>query len=156
MAPIYHLCSHIQNAYRNNLKKIAVPYNKTFKAITNILYEEGLVQSVSSGDVHGPFQVGYQVPITPSNIASRRIWIDLKYRHGEPALQKMGVVSKPSRRIFASVEECQAIAASKSSNSLLKNQSLGQITILNTPYGIIEMKEALKKQVGGEVLCYAT
>jgi small subunit ribosomal protein S8 len=67
----------------------------------------------------------------------------------------MKCISKPSRRVFCSPEEARLICAQASRNSLLKNQQLGQITILNTPYGIIEMKQALEKGVGGEVLCYA-
>lgn len=49
----------------------------------------------------------------------------------------------------------RAIASARSATSLLKGQVLGQVTILDTPYGIIEMKDALIKGVGGEVLCFA-
>jgi small subunit ribosomal protein S8 len=152
MAPIYHLCSHIQNSSLRNMPKIAVPYSKTFRAITQILYDEGLIQGLQIGDNLGPFTK--PEPLTNLNVSKRRIWIDLKYRKGEPAINKMGIISKPSRRVFASPEELVSIAGLRSSNPLLKNQTLGQVTILNTPYGIIELKEALKKQVGGEVLCY--
>ncbi|KAJ3301054.1 hypothetical protein HDV03_001455 [Kappamyces sp. JEL0829] len=154
--PIYHLSSHIQNAYKAGQKRIAVPYSKINKSITTILWEEGLLQQVIAGDLHGPFELGFEVPITPANIASRRLWLDLKYRNGEPALTRMGVISKPSRRIFASPEECRAIASSRQASALLKGQVLGQVTILDTPYGVVEMKDALRKNVGGEVLCFAS
>ncbi|KAJ2986773.1 hypothetical protein HDV02_006572 [Globomyces sp. JEL0801] len=129
MAPIYHLCSHIQNAYKAQLKRIAVPYSKTNKAISTILYEEGLLESIQSGDTIAPFERGYEVPFSNSNIAKRRLWLNLKYRHGEAALTTMKVISKPSRRIFASLEECEAIAASRNSHSLLKPQVLGNSNI---------------------------
>jgi small subunit ribosomal protein S8 len=129
------------------MRRIAVPFSKTNKQIATILYQEGLVQQVQEGSVYGP--------LVDSKLSEKRIWIDLKYRNGEPALVKMGCISKPSRRIFCSPEEARLICAQASKNALLKNQTLGQITILNTPYGIVEMKTALQKGVGGEVLCFA-
>ena len=47
------------------------------------------------------------------------------------------------------------IASARQASNLLKGQVLGQVTILETPYGIVEMKDALRKNVGGEVLCFA-
>jgi ribosomal protein S8 len=134
-----------------------------------ILLQEGLLQNVTTGDTNGPFRSTMPVTLNQNNIAKARLWLDLKYRNGLPALEKMKVISKPSRRIFASPDECRyiftlkflftnqsrAIASARQASSLLKGQVLGQITILNTPYGIIEMKDALLKGVGGEVLCYA-
>ncbi|KNC96278.1 mitochondrial 37S ribosomal protein MRPS8 [Spizellomyces punctatus DAOM BR117] len=155
MAPVHNLCSQIQNSFRWKLRRVAVPHSATNRAICQILYEEGFVSTLASGDETGPFQRGVEVPITPDNIARRKIWLDLKYRDGQAVLQKMRAVSKPSRRIFASVEELQAIAAARRAGPLLKGQEVGQVTILDTPYGIIELKEALTKEVGGEVLCIA-
>jgi small subunit ribosomal protein S8 len=147
MPLVHNLCSHIQNASKSGLKRIAIPFSKTNKQIATILYQEGLVQQVQDGSVHGP--------LIDSIISQKRIWIDLKYRHGQPVLTSMGCISKPSRRVFCSPEEARLICAQASKNALLKNQTLGQVTILNTPYGIVEIKTALQKGVGGEVLCYA-
>ncbi|OAJ36062.1 ribosomal protein S8 [Batrachochytrium dendrobatidis JEL423] len=152
MAPIYHLCSHIENSYRSQMRRIAVPYSKTNKAICAVLYEEGFISSLTTGDESGPFDRGYMVPITPDNVAQRRLWLDLKYRSGISALTQMKVISKPSRRVHASFEELRAIAAANRAGPLLKPQLAGQITIVDTPYGIVELKDALSKEVGGEVL----
>ncbi|KAJ3091140.1 hypothetical protein HK102_001554 [Quaeritorhiza haematococci] len=155
MAPIYHLCSNITNAFRSKLRQTAVPDNKTFRDIVDILYKEGFIASYATGDERGPFLHGTYVPATPSNIGRRRLWLDLKYREGLPALSEMNIVSKPSRRVYASVEELKAVAAARNASTLLKAQKVGQITIINSPYGIVELKDALAKNVGGEVLCYA-
>ncbi|KAJ3175409.1 hypothetical protein HDU87_006229 [Geranomyces variabilis] len=97
-----------------------------------------------------------QLPQPPSpNPASQKLWLTLKYKDGEPVLRKMSAVSKPSRRVFASLAELRAVAAARRAAPLLKGQEVGQVTILDTPYGIIELKEALEKEVGGEVLCIA-
>ncbi|KAJ3171126.1 hypothetical protein HDU88_008162 [Geranomyces variabilis] len=96
------------------------------------------------------------LPQPPSpNPASQKLWLTLKYKDGEPVLRKMSAVSKPSRRVFASLAELRAVAAARRAAPLLKGQEVGQVTILDTPYGIIELKEALEKEVGGEVLCIA-
>ncbi|KAI8817558.1 ribosomal protein S8 [Fimicolochytrium jonesii] len=185
MAPLYHLCSQIQNSFKWQLRRIAVPNSKPNRAICQILYDEGFVSSVALGDETGPFPANAPVftglatspspqpTSTPSssssatpnrksalvtpppNPARLRIWLDLKYKHSRPVLSRMSVVSKPSRRVYASLRELQAVAAARRAGPLLKGQEVGQITILDTPYGIIELKEALKQEVGGEVLCIA-
>ncbi|KAJ3326599.1 hypothetical protein HDU76_012784 [Blyttiomyces sp. JEL0837] len=155
MPALYNLCSQIENSVKWGLRRIAVPESTTNRAVCQILYEEGFISGLASGDTQGPFHRGYQVPKTPDNISRRRIWLDLKYREGEPVINKMRVVSKPSRKVFATNLELQAIASARRAGPLLKAQSVGQITILNTDYGIIELKDALKKNVGGEVLCTA-
>ena len=67
----------------------------------------------------------------------------------------MKTISKPSQRIFASVDELKAVAAARNVSKHLKGQEMGQVTIVDTVFGILELKEALKKNVGGEVLCFA-
>ncbi|KAH6581476.1 hypothetical protein BASA61_009057 [Batrachochytrium salamandrivorans] len=134
MAPLVHnLCSHIENAYRSQLRRIAVPYTKTSKAICAVLYQEGFISALVAGDETGPFDRGYAVPITPDNVAQRKLWLDLKYRSGISALTSMKIISKPSRRVHASFEELRAIAAARRAGPLLKPQLAGQITIVDTP-----------------------
>jgi small subunit ribosomal protein S8 len=155
MAPLYNLCSQIVNSTKWGFRRIAVPESKVNRDIVRILYDEGFISGVSTGDNKGPYHRGYEVPATPDNISRRRIWLDLKYRDGEPVLKKLAVISKPSRRVFATVQELKAVASLRNAGPLLKAQEVGQVTILDTPYGVIELKEALKKNVGGEVLCVA-
>lgn len=156
MAPVYHLCSHIKNAYSSKLKSISVPFSKTNKHICDILYREGFITSLAIGDTQGPFHTGVEIPLTPSNVSSRKIWLDLKYRLGEPALSDMQVISKPSRKVFANVNDLRHMfSGTATKGSLLKNARLGQVTIVKTEHGIMELREALKKSIGGEVLCYA-
>ncbi|KAL2917708.1 hypothetical protein HK105_202581 [Polyrhizophydium stewartii] len=155
MPLVHNLCSHIENSYRSQLRRIAVPYSYTNKAICSVLYQEGFVSSVVTGDEKGPFDRGFPVPVTPDNIAHRRLWLDLKYRSGLPALSSMRIVSKPSRKVIASFEELRAIAAAKRAGPLLRPQLAGQITIVKTSAGIVELKDALRHELGGEVLCTA-
>ena len=106
----YCFYSQIQNSYKLGLKRICVPYSNTNKHITLILLHEGLLQNVTTGDIHGPFRAGAAnglIALGSNNVSKARLWLDLKYRNGAPALGKMGVISKPSRRIFASPDECR-------------------------------------------------
>ncbi|KAL8826727.1 MAG: hypothetical protein Q9170_007291, partial [Blastenia crenularia] len=54
---------------------------------------------------------GHEEPaITQANISSRRLWVGLKYWNNEPVLQKMGMVSKPTRRVWMGFREIEALA----------------------------------------------
>lgn len=158
MPPHYHLCSKIENAFRLHIGRVHTPNTRMNRDICQILYNEGFLTSMSLGDIHGPFpdQPDQHPPLTSSNLTQRKLWLELKYRHGQPVLTELRCVSKPSRKVFASALELQAFAAAAGRmGGKLGNQHMGQVTILNTVFGIIDLKEALKKDVGGEVLCYA-
>jgi small subunit ribosomal protein S8 len=114
--------------------------SKSSLEIARILYSHGLIQQVQ------------QIP--HEKISQRQLKIDLKYRNGERALNGIKLISKPSRRVFCSNEELKVVLLGKS-RQLMPNQNVGDVIILNTPYGIIDMNEALSKGVGGEVLCIA-
>lgn len=151
--PIPNLCSHISNSFRAGLRRTAVPATKLNRAVCGILYREGFVSAVLQGDVHGPDPSGHEVPITPDNIALRRLWLELKYRDNEPVLRNMKAISLPSRRVYATVDELKAVAAGRrNAHALMKPADVGQITILDTAFGVLDMNEALLKSVGGEVL----
>ncbi|KAJ3337757.1 hypothetical protein HDU93_000534 [Gonapodya sp. JEL0774] len=152
MAPIHDLSSHITNAFRAGLRQTAVRATKRNFAVCQILYKEGFLSAIYKGDVHGPDNVGHPVPVTPDNVAIRRLWLDLKYRDNLPVLREMKAISKSSRRVYATLDELKAVAAGKRAHSLLKPQVLGQVTIVETEYGIMELTEALKLEIGGEVL----
>ncbi|KAJ3194981.1 hypothetical protein HK101_001434 [Irineochytrium annulatum] len=157
MPAVHNLCSQIANSFRAGRPRIAVPETNTNRSIVQILYKEGFIGAVMSGDVMGPYRHGAEIIATPDNVSRRRIWLDLKYREGEPVLRKIKVVSKPSRKVFATIDELKAVAAARRPQSnLLKPQEVGQITVVKTVFGIMELREALKKSVGGEVLLIAS
>lgn len=154
--PTASLCSQIHNSFQKKFRRIAVPFSKTNKEICQILHDEGFLSQMAVGDTKGPFRAGHDFTLmTPDNVAERKLWLDLKYYVGEPVLRELKLVSKPSRKVYASALDLANVAEAKSANSLVKKQALGQVTIIKTPYGIVELKEALKLKTGGEVLCIA-
>ncbi|KAF9580972.1 hypothetical protein BGW38_002182 [Lunasporangiospora selenospora] len=148
----YDLCARVQNGFRARLPRIAVPDTKMNLAIANVLYREGFIAGVARGD-HVEPDAEY-VPTTPDNVATRRLWLDLKYNNDEPVLKRMSAVSKPSKKIVMKVEELQNLASGNRSQ-FIKGLQPGEIAILTTTFGILELREALAKGAGGEVLCRA-
>ncbi|KAG0043181.1 hypothetical protein BGZ83_011753 [Gryganskiella cystojenkinii] len=149
----YDLCARVQNGFRAKLRRIAVPDTKLNLAISNVLYKEGFIASVARGNHVEPDTAEY-VPTTPDNIATRRLWLELKYNNDEPVLKKMSAVSKPSKKVVMKLPELQNLAAGNRSQ-FIKGLQPGEIAILTTSYGVLELREALEKGAGGEVLCRA-
>src|SRR5215831_10865210 len=67
--------------------------------------------------------------------------IELKYFDGTPVIREIARVSKPGRRVYASVRALPRV-----------NNGLG-IAILSTPKGVMADHEARDQNVGGEILC---
>ena len=67
--------------------------------------------------------------------------IELKYFDGEPVIREIERVSKPGRRVYASVKTLPRV-----------NNGLG-VAILSTPKGVMADHEARDANVGGEILC---
>tara|TARA_B100000965_G_scaffold247877_1_gene208194 strand:- start:133 stop:531 length:399 start_codon:yes stop_codon:yes gene_type:complete len=69
------------------------------------------------------------------------IKIDLKYHNGTPVIKKINRVSKPGIRVYSKISE------------LSKPYGGLGIAILSTPKGVMSDQNAIKNNVGGEVLC---
>jgi small subunit ribosomal protein S8 len=67
--------------------------------------------------------------------------IELKYYDGEPVIRQIERVSKPGRRVYASVRNLPRVM-----------DGLG-VSILSTSKGVMSDSEARDQNVGGEVLC---
>ena len=126
---IHNLCSHLQNASKMRMKYIQVPYSKTSHQILSVLYSNGLISNVQKLD--------------HEKVSQKQLKVDLKYRHGNRVLNSMKLISKPSRRVFATSDEIMKILAFK---------NVGDLLIVRTSKGIMEARDALKEELGGEVL----
>lgn len=153
MPRIYDLCARVQNGFRARLQAIAVPDTKMNLAVSNILYREGFVSSVARGNHSSPDAT--YTPTTPANIATRRLWLTLKYKDNKPALNSLSVVSKPSKKVTFTVNEMKDLAAGRRAKFIAPLRP-GEIAIMNTNRGVLDLEEALKQNVGGEILCRAS
>ena len=68
--------------------------------------------------------------------------IKLTYARKEPVLMNLELVSKPGLRIYETVED-------------LESKRGPEVYILSTSQGVLSTKEAIKKNVGGEVILKA-
>jgi len=76
-----------------------------------------------------------------STPASRLRVSVLEYADGAPVIREISRVSKPGRRVYASVRALPRV-----------NNGLG-VAILSTPKGVMADHDARDNNVGGEILC---
>lgn len=126
--PIADMLTRIRNAIMARHDSVLIPASKTKISIANILKEEGFITD-------------YEV--VKGNTPQRVIKIQLKYMgKKEPILTGLKRVSKPGLRVYVGKGEIPRIY-----------EGLG-ITILSTPLGVMTGRQAWRKGVGGEILCY--
>ena len=123
--PLGDLFSRIRNAQMRNKSKVSTPGSKMRARVLEVLKSEGYIR-------------GYA---TVEHSSGRsEIEIELKYFDGEPVIREIERVSKPGRRVYASVKALPRV-----------NNGLG-ISVLSTPKGIMADHDARDANVGGEVL----
>lgn len=91
--------------------------------------------------------------ITRDNVASRRLWLGLKYWRNEAVLGKVSMISKPKRRVNLNVEDLRLIVRGYEGKHVAGLRSPGESLYLSTDRGILEARECVEKKIGGLVLC---
>ena len=124
--PIGDMLTRIRNAQERGKSKVAMPHSKLRENVLNVLQGEGFIR-------------GFAVVKQGSNKAD--IEVELKYFDGAPVIRELQRVSKPGRRVYASVATLPTVY-----------NGLG-ISILSTPKGVMSDADARAQNVGGEVLC---
>ena len=127
--PIASLLTHIRNAIYAKHRILEVTSSRMSKNIVRVLHEKGYIQS-------------YQVVADQG--VREKIKIGLKYNPytKESAIALLQRISKPSLRKYSKAIDLPHVF-----------NGLG-IAIVSTSQGVMSDKEARKKNVGGEVLCY--
>ena len=125
--PVADMITRIRNGLQVRREFVEVGASRVKRSIAEVLSREGYI-----GDVR--------------NITARTghpsIRIFLKYDDdGLPAIQRIGRVSKPGRRVYSGVQEIPRVL-----------NGLG-ISVLTTSQGILSDREARAQGVGGEILC---
>ncbi len=124
--PLGDLFSRIRNAQMRNKSKVSTPGSKMRARVLEVLKNEGYIRGYSSVE-HKDGRSEFE--------------IELKYFDGAPVIREIERVSKPGRRVYASVRALPRI-----------NNGLG-VAILSTPKGVMADHEARDQNVGGEILC---
>ncbi|MEP9377873.1 30S ribosomal protein S8 [Aquabacter sp. CN5-332] len=124
--PIGDLITRIRNAQMRRKDKTSTPGSRLRASLLDVLRDEGYIRGYTSTD-HGNGRTEFEV--------------ELKYFDGQPVIREIARVSKPGRRVYASVKTLPRVA-----------NGLG-IAIVSTPQGVMADHDARDKNVGGEVLC---
>ena len=124
--PISDLITRIRNAQMRAKPKVSTPGSKMRANVLEVLKTEGYIR-------------GYAA-VEHSN-GRKELEIELKYSDGEPVIREISRVSKPGRRVYASVKALPRV-----------NNGLG-VAILSTPKGVMADHDARDNNVGGEILC---
>ncbi len=127
--PIADYLTRIRNAQLAGHRMVEVPMSKMKKKITEILFDHGYI---------------FRYKLEPENGPQGIIKIALKYDRETkvPAIRELGRISRPGLRRYSGSDEIPRII-----------NGLG-ICLVSTSEGVMTDKEARKKNLGGELICY--
>ena len=122
--PVSDMLTRIRNAHHRSHPEVTMPASKLKASVAQVLQDEGYI---------GGFSVSAEVK--PS------LTIKLKYFEGQPVIEEITRISKPSLRKYVG------------SNDLPKVRSGLGIAVVSTSKGVMTDRAARAAGIGGEVLC---
>lgn len=126
--PISDMIVRIKNANARKHKTVSMPHSKLKMQILDIFQKEGYISD---------FKIANE-----NDTIKKEIIVTLKYKGNERVITNIKRISKPSLRIYTSVESIPSV------------QSGFGVAIISTSKGLLTDKEARKENIGGEVLAY--
>ena len=125
--PVADMLTRIRNAIQVRHESVLVPNSKMKLAIAKILKEEGYIRDYDM----------------PRGHAHPTLRLHLTYRERrEPAIRGLKRVSKPGLRVYVGKGEIPRVYG-----------GLG-VAILSTSQGLMAGRQAWRRGIGGELLCY--
>lgn len=126
MDVIANMLTIIRNGCMAKKDEVVLPHSKEKEKILSIMKQEGFIKAYET--------------ITEENKSYLKIKLSYDDKK-RPVISKLIRVSKPGRRIYVSHDSIVPV-----------RRGLG-IAILSTSKGVMTDKEAIKNNVGGEVIC---
>ncbi len=127
--PIADFLTRIRNAVKANHKVVVAPGSKIKEAITRILFEQGYI-------------LAYKFDKDEKGHPIIKVALKWDATGKVNAIKDLKRVSRPGLRQYSSVAEMPRVL-----------NGLG-VAIVSTSKGIMTGAQAVKENVGGEVLCY--
>jgi len=122
--PVADLLTRIRNALMRKKMSINVPYSRLKHELSKLLVKEGFLEDVKK--VKKDFD---------------ELEIILKYYNDEPVIKELARESKPGLRKYISYKDIKP-----------HKGGLG-LKVLTTSKGLMTDKEAIKAEIGGEIIC---
>lgn len=120
---ILNLISKLQNAQMAHHSTVQFRSGGFCAKILDILWDNGFIG-------------GY------THLGGGILSITLLYEDGKPLLKRLTVLSRPTRKLYASWEEVSAL------------EFPGGLFIVSTTSGLMSAGEAARKRLGGEIVAY--
>lgn len=146
-----NFCAHIKNCTNVNIGLTSVPFSRLHLQVAVNLYKEGFISSVQKGSTSGPDEK--PVEITPDNIATRRLWLNLKYKDNMPVIRDLSLVLKPGRRVNLTSTEVKALASGLPVRFIKPLQPAECVFIKTKSGEVLEVQEAATRNASGLALC---
>ena len=124
--PIGDMLTRIRNGQMRSLNKINIPFSNFRLKILEVLKKEGYIIDFNTDN--GKKKIKF-------------LSVDLKYYEGQPVIKEIKRVSKPGRRVYS-----KATSIPKVLNGL-------GLAILSTSKGVMSDADAMKNNLGGEIIC---
>jgi len=124
--PIGDMLTRIRNAQLRRKNTVSTPASTLRGRVLEVLKAEGFIRGFSEASLDNGMPA---------------FEIELKYSDNQPVIRTIERVSRPGRRVYASVKNIPSVA-----------NGLG-VSILSTPKGVMADHEAKSQNLGGEVLC---
>ena len=117
--PLGDMIARIHNAQMRNKSKVSTPASRLRESVLDVLKTEGYIRGYAS--------------VEHAN-GRNELEIELKYFDGAPVIREISRVSKPGRRVYASVKNLPRI-----------NNGLG-VAIVSTPKGVMADHDGARRQ----------
>ena len=124
--PIGDMIARIKNGQMRSLSNVDIPASNFRAKILEVLKKEGYI-------------IDFDIDNGKEKI--KFLSVDLKYYEGQPVIKEIKRVSKPGRRVYS-----KATSIPKVLNGL-------GLAILSTSKGVMSDTEAIKNNLGGEIIC---
>ena len=124
--PIGDMLTRIRNGQMRSLNKINIPFSSFRSKILEVLKKEGYI-------------IDFKIDKDKTN--KKLILLDLKYYEGQPVIREIKRISKPGRRVYSRADSIPRV-----------HSGLG-LAIVSTSKGVMSDSDAIKNNLGGEVIC---
>ena len=124
--PIGDMLTRIRNGQMRSLNKITIPFSVFRSKILEVLKKEGYI-------------INFVIDKGEEN--KKSLLVDLKYYEGQPVIREIKRISKPGRRVYSRATSIPRV-----------HNGLG-LAILSTSKGVMSDSEAIKNNLGGEIIC---